>query len=154
MSDEHPAPPAGDLVGITLAVGFIAGLIGVSLWVILPFAGAIIWAAMLVVSTWNGMRWMQARLWNRRWLAVTAITVIMLLALFVPVSLAIVSIVRNADDMVAWVSTLQTFQLPPPPPGWRACRSSASASPSSGCRPPPRASPSWRGSPSPTSTRQ
>ena len=61
------------------------------------------------------MRWLQARLWNRRWLAVSVITVIMLLAVFVPVSLAVISIVKNADEMVAWASTLQTFQLPPPP---------------------------------------
>jgi predicted PurR-regulated permease PerM len=112
---EPPHRTRADLVGITLAVGFIAGLIGVSLYIILPFAGAIIWAALLVVSTWSGMRWLQAHLWNRRWLAVGAITAIMLLALFVPLSLAIVSIVRNADEMVKWISTLQAFQLPPPP---------------------------------------
>jgi predicted PurR-regulated permease PerM len=112
---EAPRRTRADLVGITLAVGFIAGLIGVSLWIILPFAGAIIWAALLVVSTWSGMRWLQARLWNRRWLAVTVITFIMLLVVFVPVSLAIVSIVRNADEFAAWASTLQAFHLPPPP---------------------------------------
>ena len=117
MNGESEAPrrTRADLVGITLAVGFIAGLIGVSLWIILPFAGAIIWAALLVVSTWSGMRWLQARLWNRRWLAVTVITFIMLLVVFVPVSLAIVSIVRNADEFAAWASTLQAFHLPPPP---------------------------------------
>jgi predicted PurR-regulated permease PerM len=112
---EPPQRTRADLVGITLAVGFIAGLIGVSLYIILPFAGAIIWAALLVVSTWGGMRWLQARLGQRRWLAVTIITFVMLLVVFVPVSLAIVSIVRNADEMVAWVATLQTFQLPPLP---------------------------------------
>jgi len=112
---EAPRRTRADLVGITLAVGFIAGLIGVSLWIILPFAGAIIWAALLVVSTWSGMRWLQARLWNRRWLAVTVITFVMLLVVFVPVSLAIVSVVRNADEFAAWASTLQAFHLPPPP---------------------------------------
>ena len=112
---EPPRRTRADLVGITLAVGFIAGLIGLSLWIILPFAGAIIWAALLVVSTWSGMRWLQTHLWNRRWLAVTVITCIMLLVVFVPVSLAVVSVVRNADEFAAWASTLQTFNLPPPP---------------------------------------
>ena len=117
MSDEPEAPRTvrADIVGITLAVGFIAGLIGLSLWIILPFAGALIWAALLVVSTWNGMLWIQARLWNRRWLAVTVVTIVMLLAVFVPVSLAIVSVVRNADEMAAWLGTLQSFNLPPLP---------------------------------------
>ena len=112
---EPPRRTRADLVGITLAVGFIAGLIALSLYIILPFAGAIIWAALLVVSTWSGMRWLQARLWNRRWLAVTAITGLMLLLVFVPVSMAVVSVVKNADEFAAWAATLQTFHLPPPP---------------------------------------
>jgi len=110
VNGERPPPP--DLVGITLAVAFIAGLVGVSLWVISPFAGAIIWAAMIAVSTWNGMLWVQARLWNRRWLAVTVLTIVMLLVLFVPLTLAIVAVVRNADDFAGWISGLQSFQLP------------------------------------------
>jgi predicted PurR-regulated permease PerM len=80
--------------------------------VISPFAGAIIWAAMIAVSTWNGMLWVQARLWNRRWLAVTVLTIVMLLVLFVPLTLAIVAVVRNADDFAGWIAGLQSFQLP------------------------------------------
>lgn len=110
--NDTPRAPRVDIVGITLAVAFIAGLVGVSLWVISPFAGAIIWAAMIAVSTWNGMLWVQARLWNRRWLAVTVLTIVMLLVLFVPLTLAIVAVVRNADDFVGWVAGLQYFQLP------------------------------------------
>jgi predicted PurR-regulated permease PerM len=112
VSDERA--PRG-LVETTLAVGFIAGLIALSLWIILPFAGAIIWAALIAVSTWDGMLWVQARLGNRRWLAVTLLTVVMLLVLFVPLSLAIVSIVRNADEFLDWAATLQSFNLPPLP---------------------------------------
>jgi len=104
-----------DIIGLTLAVAFIAGLVGVSLWVISPFAGSIIWAAMIVVSTWNGMLWTQARLWDRRWVAVTVLTAIMLLVLFVPLSLTIVAVVRNADDFARWIAGLQTFNLPPLP---------------------------------------
>jgi predicted PurR-regulated permease PerM len=110
VSDERPQRP--DIMGITLAVAFIAGLVGVSLWVISPFAGAMIWAAMIVVSTWNGMLWVQARLWNRRWMAVTVLTIVMLLVLFVPLTLGIVAVVRNADDFAGWIAGLQSFQLP------------------------------------------
>ena len=110
MSEERATRV--DLVGITLAVAAIAGLVGVSLWVISPFAGAIIWAAMIAISTWNGMLWVQARLWNRRWLAVTVLSIVMLLVLFVPLTLAIVAVVRNADDFAGWVAGLQSFQLP------------------------------------------
>ena len=69
MNGERPRQ---DIIGVTLAVAFIAGLVGVSLWVISPFAGAMVWAAMIVISTWSGMQWPQARLFGRRWLAVTA----------------------------------------------------------------------------------
>ena len=109
MNDERPRP---DIMGITLSVAFIAGLVGVSLWVISPFAGAMIWAAMIAVTTWNGMMWLQARLWNRRWLAVTVLTILMLLVLFVPLTVGIVAVVRNADDFAAWIAGLQSFQLP------------------------------------------
>ena len=112
MNGERPRV---DIIGITLAVAFIAGLVGMSLWVISPFAGAMIWAAMIVISTWNGMLWLQARLFGRRWLAVTAITVLMLLVLFVPLTLGIISVVRNADDFVGWIAGMQDFHLPPPP---------------------------------------
>jgi len=109
VNDERPRP---DIMGITLSVAFIAGLVGVSLWVISPFAGAMIWAAMIAVTTWNGMMWLQARLWNRRWLAVTVLTILMLLVLFVPLTVGIVAVVRNADDFAAWIAGLQSFQLP------------------------------------------
>jgi predicted PurR-regulated permease PerM len=116
VNDERDGPhrPRVDLVGLTLGVAFVTGLIGLSVWIILPFAGALIWAALLVVSTWNGMLWLQVHLGNRRWVAVTAITLVMLLAVFVPLSLAVVSIVRNADEFLAWASTL-SFHLPPLP---------------------------------------
>src|SRR6185436_9494284 len=81
-------------------------------WIISPFAGAMIWAAMIAVTTWNGMMWLQARLWNRRWLAVMVLTIVMLLVLFVPLTVGIVAVVRNADDFAAWISGLQSFQLP------------------------------------------
>jgi predicted PurR-regulated permease PerM len=112
---SETSPPRPDVVGLTLAVAFIAGLVGASLWIISPFAGAIIWAGLIVVSTWNGMLWLQKRLWRQRWLAVTAVTLIMLLVLFVPLSLAIVGIVRNLDDFGDWVATLPSLHLPPPP---------------------------------------
>ena len=112
MNGERPRV---DIIGITLAVAFIAGLVGVSLWIISPFAGAIIWAAMIVVSTWHGMLLLQARLFGKRWLAVTAITVLMLLVLFVPLTLGTVAVIRNADDFVGWLSGMQDFHLPPPP---------------------------------------
>ena len=41
-----------DLTRITLVVRLIGVLIAGSLWTLLPFLGALIWAAALVVATW------------------------------------------------------------------------------------------------------
>lgn len=106
---------AADVARVTLAVAFLCALVGVSLWVILPFLGAAIWATMIVVSTWGGMLRLQALLWNQRWLAVTMLSVALLLVLFVPLSLAIVAVVDHADEIIIWIASLQSLHLPPPP---------------------------------------
>jgi predicted PurR-regulated permease PerM len=41
-----------DLTLTVLAVIFLVGLIGASLWVLKPFLGALAWATMIVVATW------------------------------------------------------------------------------------------------------
>src|SRR5262245_21342990 len=74
-------PPTGDLTRITLAVLSIGVLIAGSLWVLQPFLGAATWATMVVVATWPIMLAVEKRLGGRRWLAVTIMTLAMLLVL-------------------------------------------------------------------------
>ncbi len=104
-----------DLTRTALAVLFIAVLIGFSFWILRPFLGAMVWATMIVVATWPVMLAVQARLWHRRALAVTVMTVALLLILVVPFSLAIGTIVSNADKIAGWAKSLATFKVPPPP---------------------------------------
>jgi len=104
-----------DLTRTALAVLFIAILIGFSFWVLRPFLGAIVWATMIVVATWPLMVAAQARLWGKRALAVTVMTLALLLVLVVPLSLAIGTIVSNADKIADWAKSLATFKVPPPP---------------------------------------
>ena len=104
-----------DLTRTVLAVLFIGGLIGFSFWILRPFLGAIVWATMIVVATWPVMLGLQARLWGRRGLAVTVMTLALLSVLIVPFSLAIVAIVAKADEIVGWAKSLATFKAPPPP---------------------------------------
>ncbi|MBS1173283.1 MAG: hypothetical protein H6R12_2113, partial [Proteobacteria bacterium] len=49
-----------DLTRTTLGVLFIAGLIAVSFWILRPFLAAVVWATMVVVSTWPLMLKVQA----------------------------------------------------------------------------------------------
>lgn len=104
-----------DLTRTTLAVFFIVLLIAASFWILQPFLPAVIWATMIAVATWPLMLHVQATLWGRRWLAVTVMTVALLLVFVVPFSLAIGTIVVNADEIVGWAQKLRAFTLPAPP---------------------------------------
>jgi len=104
-----------DLARITLGILFIAGLIGASLWILRPFLPAVIWAATLVIATWPLMRRVQDALWRSRALAVTVMTLALLLVLVVPFWLAIGTIARNAGQILSWAEALATADLPPPP---------------------------------------
>jgi predicted PurR-regulated permease PerM len=104
-----------DLTRTTLGVLFIGLLIVATLWVLRPFIAPTIWATMIVVSTWPMLRWVQARLWGRRSLAVLVMSLLILMLLVVPLMLAIGTIVRHADDIAAQASKLAGFTMPPPP---------------------------------------
>jgi predicted PurR-regulated permease PerM len=104
-----------DLTRITLAVLSIGLLILGSLWILRPFLGAVIWATMVVVASWPMLRWLQARLWGRRWLATAMMTSALMLMFVVPLTLAIGTIVLEADRLIAWGKGLAALRLSPPP---------------------------------------
>ena len=107
--------PGREVTRILLTVIVIGGLIAASLWILHPFLGAIIWAIMIVVATWPAMLKVQGWLGGRRWAAVTAMSIVLLLVLVVPLSAAIATIVSHLDDVVAWAKDLRDWQVPPPP---------------------------------------
>lgn len=109
--------PTGDITRTTLAVLFIGILITATFWILHPFLMAILWAAMIVITTWPLMLSLQNRLFGKRWLAVTVMTVMLLLVLVIPLTMAIVSVIGRADEIVVWVQSLSTFAMPPVP-GW------------------------------------
>jgi predicted PurR-regulated permease PerM len=112
------SPQARDLARTTFAVLFIGALLGASLWILRPFLGPAIWATMVVVATWPLMQRLQHLLWGRRALAVTVMTLLLLLLFVVPLSMAIVTIVSNADRMVDWAKMAAEYRLPEAPPAW------------------------------------
>ena len=104
-----------DLPRTILAVLAIGGLIAVSFWVLRPFLLATVWATMIVVATWPLMLRVQSTLHGKRALAVTVMTLFLLLVFVLPVSLAVGALVQNADVLAGWVKSLATFKLPAPP---------------------------------------
>ena len=108
----------GELARITFGVLFIGLLLATSLWIVRPFLGPLVWATMVVVATWPLMLRVQRLLWGRRALAVTVMTLLLLLLFVVPLVLSIVTIVGNADRLVEWARMLNDYRLPEAPPPW------------------------------------
>ncbi len=106
-----------DLPRILLAVLFIVVMIIVSLWILQPFLPALIWATLLVVTTWPLMLAVQRRLWGRRSLAVIAMTATLLLVVIVPLAFMTATLTEHADDVAGELKTLALASVPAPP-GW------------------------------------
>ena len=109
------AQPPHEVTGITLQVLFIGILISAVAWVIRPFFISIVWAGMIVVTTWPILLMLEARCKFKRSLAVVIMTAALLLIVIVPISVAILAIVQGADDAYTWVKGLSTLTVPQPP---------------------------------------
>jgi predicted PurR-regulated permease PerM len=114
MSTTAPASDR-DLTRITLTILGIGVLIVGSLFVLAPFLGSLLWATTIVVSTWPLMRRLQAGLGGRRGAAVAAMTVALLLVLFVPLFLAVSTILEQSDRITELARALPTMRVPSPP---------------------------------------
>jgi predicted PurR-regulated permease PerM len=104
-----------DLTRTVLAVLFLVALVGASLWLLLPFVPATIWAMTLVIATWPMMRRVQAALWNSRGLAVTVMTAAVLLIFVAPFWFAVGTIVRNVEPITHAAHYVADFKVPPTP---------------------------------------
>ena len=118
VSNPSQRPLPRDLTRTTLAVLVLAALIGTSLWVLQPFLGPAIWATMVVVATWPLMLRVQGLLGGRRSLAVAVMTLVLLLLFVVPLTMAIGTIVGNADTLVEWAKLAAAYELPDKAPAW------------------------------------
>jgi predicted PurR-regulated permease PerM len=105
-----------DIVRITLSVIVIGILITASFWILKPFLTALIWAAMIVVTTWPFMERAQEILWGRRGLSVTLMTLMLLMVLIIPFSLAVITVIDRSDEIVNWTKSLSSYSISPPPP--------------------------------------
>ena len=82
-----------DIPRVVLGVLFIVALMGSSIWILRPFLGPIVWATTIVVATWPLMISIQTWLWNKRALAVTVMTLLLLCVLVVPLIFAVGTVV-------------------------------------------------------------
>jgi predicted PurR-regulated permease PerM len=111
--------PPRDLAQTTLGVLALGLLMAGTLWVLRPFVPAVVWAAMIVITTWPTLLALERRLWGKRSLAVTVMTIVLLLVFLVPLSLAIYTIVGHLDEIIDKIKQLASLRLGPVPP-WLA----------------------------------
>ncbi len=107
--------PTADITHTTLSVIVLLLLITSTFWVLSPFLMPILWASIISVATWPFILKLEAALGNRRGLAVAMMTATILLIVFVPVLLALATIVSSAQGLTAEIQSLQSIALPGPP---------------------------------------
>jgi predicted PurR-regulated permease PerM len=113
MPDRPNASP--NIAHTTLAVLFLVALVALTASVLSPFLTSILWATVVSVATWPSLLRLQALVGGRRGLAVAIVTVTILLAVFVPVTLALATIARNAQTLTGEIRALESMPLPAPP---------------------------------------
>src|SRR5262245_57276176 len=109
MVELHQAPARADLPRATIGVLFIVTLIALSIWILSPFLGAIIWASMIVIATWPLMQWLQRGLRGSRALATAVMTIGLLLVLVLPLSFIIGAVASNAGRLIDWAATMKSI---------------------------------------------
>lgn len=113
-----PAPNAElprHLTRAALGIGVLCALAVATLEILRPFVLPGLWAVVIVVASWPGMLWLQARLGGRRWAAVSVLTIGLLLLLVIPLILAIGAAVVNAAEIAERAKQLTHLHLPTPP---------------------------------------
>jgi len=104
-----------DLTRVTLIVVSIGAMMIGTFWIIQPFLAATIWATTLVVASWPVLLRIQAFVGGRRGLAVTVMTILLLVIVLVPVWLAISTIVAQSDLIGRLITAVPDFRLPVAP---------------------------------------
>jgi predicted PurR-regulated permease PerM len=112
-------PASTDVARVTLMVMVIAILIAGSLWTLLPFIAALVWATTIVVATWPLLLWVQKRTGGRRALATAIMTFMVAIIVIVPFWIAITALLDASENVVAIVRSYMTNGLGAPP-AWLA----------------------------------
>ena len=109
---DHHRP---DPTRLLMIMFFIGGLTLCSLWVMRPFLPATIWAATIVVAVWPLLLRLQKLVGGSRGLAVTLMTLLVLVLFVVPFWLAVTTILDHIDSLVGLVRAVVAFRIPPVP---------------------------------------
>src|SRR5262245_21198829 len=112
---KHSIAAENDIPRVVLFVLVIGLLVLGSLWTLLPFINGLIWAMTIAIATWPLLLRMEQFTGGRRWLAVTIMTILVLLVFIVPLALAINALIDAAGRSYAVVDDFIAHGLGPPP---------------------------------------
>src|SRR3954463_5369051 len=104
-----------DLTKTKLGVLFIGALTVSTVSIMHVFLPALLWATMIVISTWALFLALASRVGGRRGIATAIMSAALLLVLLIPLGLALGALIDNIDTILAKANSLQHLQLPPPP---------------------------------------
>ena len=104
-----------DITRIVLWIVVIATLLTASFLTLLPFLSGLIWATTIAVATWPMLIRLQALMGGRRWLAVTAMTLLVALAFVLPFTVAISTLIDAAGRSPTVTNDFLAQGLGPPP---------------------------------------
>ena len=107
--------PARDLTRTILASLFIVALLVCTVWIVLPFLPAFLWASTIVITTWPLLLRIQAWSGRGRGLATTVMTLGLLLIVLIPLSVSIGVVISNVNTVVASLESVTNATVPPPP---------------------------------------
>ena len=116
MSEATVRPQeSGDITRIVLMVVVIGTLLVGSFLTLLPFLSGLLWATTIVVATWPVLIRLQHLVGDRRWLAVTLMTLVVALAFVLPFAFAIGTVIDAAGRSPTVMSAFLSKGLGPPP---------------------------------------
>jgi predicted PurR-regulated permease PerM len=105
-----------DITRVMLSVLAIGALLLGSVWTLLPFLTAMIWAATIAIATWPAMLRLERLTGGRRSLAVAVMTGLVLLIFIAPFAVAIDTLLAAAQQSPALVTDFLAHGLGAPPP--------------------------------------
>lgn len=106
-----------DLVERAIGLVLLALLVGLTLAILKPFAGPLIWAVTLAVALWPMFARLRGVVGGRTGLAAAIVTLALLVLLVLPLGRLAFTLGSQADDVVRLAADLSRTPLPEPP-GW------------------------------------
>ncbi|KFA58884.1 hypothetical protein A9G34_01120 [Gilliamella sp. Choc4-2] len=101
-----------DLLKLILNLLLIGLFIIITYRIVEAFLFGFFWAVMVVITTWPLMIKIQQKLFNKRWLSLLVMALILAIVCVIPFLLIISSVAKNGHYLIEWVRTLSHQELP------------------------------------------